>query len=90
MSQDIDRLSVFPPGNLFDEIQAVLPDHSAMFFIFGGNLFGGCQCEGDLSLHCFAPVQRLCGSHLGPAFGLRLPYRHFGQIQRQRLEAAEI
>jgi hypothetical protein len=70
MSQDIDRLSVFPPGNLFDEIQAVLPDHSAMFFIFGGNRFGGCQCEGDLSLHCFAPVRpKTRRGELGLSFG---------------------
>src|SRR6266496_1932481 len=63
MRQDIDRLAVPFSGNLLDQTQTVLPDHPAMFFIFRGNLFGGCQCEGDLSLQRFVPVR------LGLSFG---------------------
>jgi hypothetical protein len=80
MGQHIDRLPFLSSGNLLDEIQAVLPDHPAMFLIFGGNLFGGCQCDGDLPLHRFVPVR------LGLSFGDagQLPLNRPRQIYRRR------
>src|SRR6266403_4027413 len=57
MGQDVDRLPVLHSGNLLDQIQAVLPNHPAMFFIFFGDLSRCAQSEINLFLGRSPPVR---------------------------------
>src|SRR5258705_9316074 len=51
MGQDIYRLPIFRARNLLDEIQAVLADHPAVFFVFCANLFRNAKRKLNLFLH---------------------------------------
>src|SRR5262245_66626553 len=65
VGQNVDRFIIFRSRNLFDERQAMLSDHTALFYVFGGNLFGSAQSERE-----DRKSTRLNSSHLGISYAV--------------------